>query len=94
MDIFWMLVAGSIAFLFGRSLLIWGFLGYMIGWPAMIGLALLGIKVKTWERRVVWANSLNEKANNFRDEVEKTTVPKEYKDFETVDDLMKQLDKK
>jgi len=89
-----MLLAGSTAFLFGRSLLIWGFLGYIIGWPVFIGLAFLGIKVKTWQRRVAWANSLNERANNFRDEVEKMTVPKEYKDFNTVDDLMKQLDNK
>ncbi len=94
MDLFWMFLAGSVAFLFGRSILIWGFLGYMIGWPVFIGLALLGVKVKTWERRVAWSYSLTEKANKFKDEVDKMTVPKEYEDFNTVDDLMKQLDRK
>jgi hypothetical protein len=48
---------------------------------------LLGPNKGKWERRILTLNALKE-------EVEKISTPSEYKDFETVDDLMKQLDKK
>lgn len=75
------------AFLAGRSILIWGTLTYLMGWPVLLLLLVLGAKKKTWERR-------GERLQSFVDKVEAMSRPEEYKDFDTVDDLIKQLDKK
>ena len=74
------------AFIGGRSVLIWGTLTYLMGWPVVIALIAFGMKPKTWERR-------GERLQSFLDKLEAMSKPKEYQDFNTVDDLMKQLQK-
>lgn len=74
------------AFIGGRSVLIWGTLTYLMGWPVVIALVAFGMKPKTWERR-------GERLQSFLDKLEAMSKPKEYQDFNTVDDLMKQLQK-
>ena len=83
----WVITSVICAFLAGRSILIWGTLTYLMGWPVALVLLALGAKKKTWERR-------GERLQSFVDKVEAMSRPEEYKDFDTVDDLIKQLDKK
>jgi hypothetical protein len=86
MTILWMFLTAVVALVYARSILIWTFVAYVLG-PWALLLTLLGPKKGAWERRALALNS-------FKEEIEKVNTPEEYKDFETVDDLMKQLDKK
>jgi hypothetical protein len=81
-----MVLTAVVALVYARSILIWTFVAYVLG-PWALLLTLLGPNKGKWERRILTLNALKE-------EVEKISTPSEYKDFETVDDLMKQLDKK
>ena len=84
-EVAWVIVSVVGAFIGGRSVLIWGTLTYLMGWPVVIALVAFGMKPKTWERR-------GERLQSFLDKLESNSKPKEYKDFETVDDLFKQLE--
>lgn len=84
------IVAGC-AFILGRSVLIWGTLTFLMGWPAPVLLFLLGAKAKTWTNRLGLLNSINEYLVASTHHTNKK--PKDYEDFETVDDLFKQLEK-
>jgi hypothetical protein len=86
-EIAWIISSVVGAFLGGRSVFFWGMLTYLVGWPMFIVLALVGAKPKTWERR-------GERLQSFLDKLEQRSKPKEYKEFETVDDLFKQLEPK
>jgi hypothetical protein len=86
MIILWMFLTAVVALIYARSILIWTFVAYVIG-PWALLLTLLGPKKGAWERRALALNA-------FKEGIEEVTRPEEYKDFETVDDLMKQLDKK
>ena len=86
MTILWMLLTASVALVYARSILIWTFVAYVLG-PWALLLTLLGPKKGAWERRTLALKA-------FKEEIEKVNTPEEYKDFDTVDDLMKQLDKK
>jgi hypothetical protein len=87
MEFLWMAIAGFIALAYARSTIIWGFLGYAVGWPAALIVLFLGVKVKRWEQRLKTLEDATNKLEQFN-------RPKEYEDFDTVDDLMKQLEKK
>ena len=84
-EIFLIGTVATFAFALGRSFIIWGTLTYLVGWPTLLALFLFGAKPKTWERRAEFLQSIIDK-------VEKMSKPKDYKDFETVDDLFKQLE--
>ncbi len=86
MTVLWMLLTAAVALVYARSILIWTFVAYLVG-PWALLLILLGPKKGAWERRL---NAVKA----FKEEIEKVTTPSEYKDFNTVDDLMKQLDNK
>lgn len=86
MTVLWMVLTAVVALVYARSILIWTFVAYVLG-PWALLITLLGPKKGAWERRALTLNALKE-------EVEKISTPSEYKDFETVDDLMNQLDKK
>ena len=86
-EIAWVISSVIGALLAGRSVLIWGTLTYLLGWPVFFVLAAFGMKPKTWERR-------GERLQSLLDKLEQMSRPKEYQDFNTVDDLMKQLQKK
>jgi len=85
MELLWMAVAGTLAFLCARSILIWAFLGYAIGWPVAIVVLLLGVKTKKWEQRLAMIEELQKK-------VEEKQKPEGYQDFDNVHDLFKQLE--
>jgi len=86
-ELLWMAVAATLAFFCARSILIWGFLGYAIGWPVAIVVLLLGVKVKKWEQRLAMIEELQKK-------VEEKQKPEGYQDFDNVHDLFKQLESK
>jgi len=92
MELLWMFLAGFMALALGRSTIIWGFLGYAIGWPAMIIVLLFGAKKARIEERLVWFEETTKKINDFVDKHNKKH--KGFKDFNTVDDLFKQLENK
>jgi hypothetical protein len=83
----WTVFVVGIAFVFGRSTLIWGYLTYKLGWFMIIPLSMFGPKPKTWERRAEWA----EKVKAWSD---KHLAKKDAQDFNTVEDLFKQLEPK
>ena len=87
MSILWLALTVTMAGLLGRSILIWGFLAYAVGWPVMIVLLMFGMKAKTWENRL---GALQDIIDKTKEE----SKPKEYKDFNNVQDLFSQLDKK
>lgn len=86
MTVLWIFLTAISAFILGRSILIWSFVAYVVG-PWALLVTLLGIKKSTWERRKNAVSALMEG-------LEEATRPEEYKDFNTVDDLMKQLENK
>ena len=85
-EIAWVISSVVGAFMAGRSMIIWGTLTYLVGWPMFLVLAAFGPKPKTWQRR-------GERLQSFLDKLEEISRPKEYKDFDNVNDLFKQLDK-
>jgi len=87
MNIVWMLLAGFIALAYARSTIIWGFLGYAVGWPAALIVLFLGVKVKRWEQRLESLDQINKK-------LEQKIKPEGYEDFDNVHDLFKQLENK
>lgn len=86
MTALWIFLTAVSAFILGRSMIIWSFVAYVVG-PWALLVALLGIKKSTWERR-------KNAVTKLREGLEEATRPEEYKDFNTVDDLMKQLENK
>ena len=83
----WTVFAVALAFMCGRSMLIWGYLTYKLGWFMVVPLSMFGPKPKTWERRAEWVDK-------FQRWTEKFLAKREAKDFNTVDDLFKQLETK
>lgn len=83
----WTVFVVAIAFVFGRSTLIWGYLTYKLGWFMLIPLSMFGPKPKTWERRAEWLQKLQDKLDNYLSK-------KKAEDFNTVEDLFKQLETK
>jgi len=83
MQIVWTVITVAVALVYARSMIIWGLLAFMFGWPAFLVMFALGPKIKKWEYRMA---AIKEFKRNYYgvDEVE-------YKDFNNVDDLMKQL---
>ena len=89
-EAFFIVVTGGLAFAFGRSFLIWSALTYIVGWPMLIVLFLFGNKPKTWEKRAEFLQSIVDKWEKW----ENKNKPEGYEDFNTVDDLFKQLETK
>jgi hypothetical protein len=83
----WVITSVISALVFGRSVLIWGTLTYLMGWPVFLVLVAFGAKPKAWERR-------GERLQSLLDKLDEKSKPKEYKDFNSVDDLFKQLESK
>ena len=83
----WTVWVVVVAFAFGRSMLVWGFLTYTLGWWILLPLCIFGPRAKTWERRAAYVEKLNEWS-------EKHLSKKEPKDFDNVHDLFQQIEKK
>ena len=81
----WVVASVLAALIAGRSMIIWGTLAYLMGWPVFLVVAALGFKPKVWQRR-------GERLQSWVDKLDEISKPKDYKDFETVDDLFKQLE--
>lgn len=86
MTMLWVVLAAVSSLVLGRSILIWSFLAVAFGPWAML-VVLLGPKAGVWERRLAYLQKLGA-------EVDALDKPKEYKDFNNVDDLFKQLENK
>ena len=84
MNYFWMIFAGVVAFATGRSVIIWSFVTYALGWWMMIPLVLLGPKPLVMARRM-------DRLSDFIEKQNAKNKPEGYQDFNTVDDLFKQL---
>ena len=82
-----LMATATSAFILGRSMIIWTVATYLVGWPVALMLWVFGPKKKTWENRI-------EFLQKFHDKIEEYQKPKEYKEFNTVDDLFKQLETK
>ena len=84
MNTVWTVLTVVMAIVYARSVLIWGFLAYFFGWPVMLFLFAFGPKVQKWKNRLAAVQEFK-RAYYGTDEIE-------YKDFNNVGDLMKQLD--
>ncbi|MEY4332036.1 MAG: hypothetical protein RLZZ196_774 [Bacteroidota bacterium] len=87
MQIVWTILAALGALAMGRSVIIWSFLTYAFGWWILVPLLLIGNNKRVLQRRL-------DTLNNFNNYLVENTTAKGYKDFNTVDDLMKQLENK
>jgi hypothetical protein len=85
MTILWTTLTVVLAIVYARSVLIWGFLAYFFGWPAMLVLFAFGPKIQKWKNRLAAIQEFK-KAYYGVDEVE-------YQDFNNVEDLYKQIEK-
>jgi uncharacterized membrane protein YgaE (UPF0421/DUF939 family) len=94
MTVLWMFLAGLIALGYARSIIIWSFLGYAVGWPAAVLVLFLGVKTKRWEERLKALEQLRDKAEEVANKIQDKEKPEGYKEFNNVHDLFKQLDKK
>ena len=83
----WTVFVVCIAFFFGRSMLIWGFLTYTFGWWILLPLCIFGVNKRAWKRRVWYSEKLKQWNEDH-------LVNRQSKPFETVDDLFKQLENK
>jgi len=86
MNTVWMILTVVLAIVYARSVLIWGFLAYFFGWPVMLVLFAFGPKIQKWKNRLAAIQEFK-KAYYGVDEVE-------YQDFNNVEDLYKQIEKK
>jgi hypothetical protein len=75
--------AAGLAFVKGRSIIGWAIAAALLGWFVLIPLLILRTKRDVVEQR-------SEKISDF---VEGLEVEKEFKNINTVDDLMKTLEK-
>lgn len=84
------MLAGLCAYFKGRSTIAWVLGAYLVGWPAFV---LVSFLRPNMDRLLKRANTL---ANLYQRlvEIKEDPKPEEYKDFNTVDDLMKQLETK
>ena len=87
MNMFWMVALGFAALGRGRSIIVWAFAGYLFGWLAAIPFLFL----KSKSNKV--GNTLD-KINEHLDNILIKQETKKAGNYETVDDLFKQLDKK
>jgi hypothetical protein len=87
MRYFWIFVAGFIALGKGRNVLVWSTLTYFFGWFALINICLLPTKRVDWKP----GPFTTELVKMYYDRKEKKSKPEGFKDFNTVDDLFKQL---
>jgi hypothetical protein len=84
MEYVWIFATVFMAFITGRNLLAWTIGAYFFGWVALLAVIFLPRKQEALERRVA-------KINQW---AEKTLVKKEMGNYNTVDDLFKQLENK
>lgn len=84
MQYLWMFLTAFAAFAFGRNIILWTVSAYLFGWIPLVVIALLPNKNEVIERR---SSAINEWA-------EDKAIQKEVGNFETVDDLFKQLETK
>jgi len=83
MEFFWIAVAAATAFMSGRDVVIWSVAAGFFGWIVLIPLALLPKKMDRIHKRAQW----------IADKSDDLVIKQEGKDFNTVDDLFKQLEK-
>lgn len=87
MNLLWTFLAAVMAFGAGRSMIIWPFLAYTFGGWALLPIIFLPSKTYVLERRLQNIQTFNQK-------LEAKNKPEGYQDFNTVEDLMKQLETK
>jgi hypothetical protein len=83
----WMLVAALIAFGKGRSIIGWSIITYIFSFWAIIGLLILKTRKEVLQNRITTLDAMVE-------QIEQSKTPKDFKDFNTVDDLIGQLQQK
>lgn len=87
MTYFWIAFAGVVALVTGRSVIIWTLGTYLFGWIMLIPLVLMGPKPLVLAHRM-------DRLSDFIEKQNAKNKPEGYQDFNTVEDLMKQLETK
>jgi ATP/ADP translocase len=80
MDLVWMIAVAIAATLAGRSPIRWAFLAYFVGWYALLAVFLLPMK------------PIKQLSPEIKERIESYFAKKEFNNFNTVDDLFKQLE--
>ena len=84
MQYVWIFFTAFFAFSAGRSIIAWTIGAYFFGWVALLAVVLLPRKEEAFNRKV---QKINEWSEN-------KVIKEEVGDFNTVDDLFKQLETK
>ena len=82
MEYVWIVLVAIAATLAGRSPFRWALVAYFIGWYALLAVFLLPIK------------PMKHLSQETKDRIESYFAKKEFNNFNTVDDLFKQLEPK
>ena len=91
MQYLWIFATVFFAFSKGRSIIAWTIGAYIFGWVALLAVILLPIKQAALDARLAKINLMTGRILNQQ---QSAIVKKEIKDFNTVDDLFKQLETK
>jgi len=89
MQYLWIFATVFVAFMTGRNLLAWTIGAYFFGWVALLAVIFLPTKQAALDARVAKINLM---LGRMLDQRQSAIVKKEIKDFNTVDDLFKQLE--
>lgn len=84
MEYLWIFLAALTAYVSGRNVVAWTIAAYFFGWVPFAIVAFLPKKSDVVDRRMA-------KINNWSESI---VVKKEFGNYNTVDDLMKQLEPK
>lgn len=91
MQYLWIFLTVFFAFGTGRSIIAWTVGAYFFGWIALLAVIFLPTKQAALDARLAKINLM---AGKMLDQQQAAIVKKEIRDFDTVDDLFKQLEKK
>lgn len=91
MQYLWIFLTVFLAFTKGRSIVLWAAGAYFFGWVAWLVIMFLPVRTAVLTERLTKINLL---AGRMLDQKQSAIVKKEMKDFNTVEDLFKQLETK
>jgi len=88
MEFFWMALTAFVAYATGKRIILWTIGAYFFGWFALVVALFVPGKQAVADRRLASLNMLSDRLLN---QDQSAIVKKEIQDFNTVDDLFKQL---
>lgn len=90
MQFVWVALTAFVAYGTGKRVWLWALGAYFFGWVPLLLALLVPGKQEVIDRRMAYLNMMTGEQLN---QAQSAIIKKEMKDFDTVDDLFKQLEK-